>query len=135
MRAAAPRRVTPVFFVDRSLGKHDVPDALRAAGALVEVHDAHFPQDAPDEVWLPAVGQKGWAVLTSDDRIRYRQAEKSAATTAGVALFIFTGTRMRGAAMGDALVRALPEMTRLLELQRRPFIAKVTRTGSVSLVP
>ncbi|HET8539835.1 MAG TPA: hypothetical protein VFL83_08185 [Anaeromyxobacter sp.] len=127
--------MTPVFFVDRSLGKHDVPNALRAAGALVEVHDAHFAQDAPDEVWLPAVGQKGWAVLTSDDRIRYRQAEKSAATTAGVALFIFTGKRMRGAAIGDALVRALPEMTRLLQQERRPFIAKVTRTGTVSLVP
>lgn len=127
--------MTPVFFVDRSLGKHDVPNALRAAGARVEVHDDHFPQDAPDEVWLPAVGRNGWAVLTSDDRIRYRQAEKSAATTAGVALFIFTGKRMRGAAVGDALVRALPEMTRLLQWERRPFIAKVTRTGSVSLVP
>jgi hypothetical protein len=51
--------VTPVFFVDRSLGKHVVPDALRAAGAHVEVHDDHFAQDALDEVWLPAVGQNG----------------------------------------------------------------------------
>lgn len=127
--------MTPVFFVDRSLGKHDVPNALRSAGARVEVHDDHFPQAAPDEVWLPTVGRNGWAVLTSDDRIRYRQAEKSAATTARVALFIFTGKRMRGAAIGDALVRALPEMTRLLQVERRPFIAKVTRTGSVSLVP
>ena len=74
-------------------------------------------------------------MLTSDDRIRYRQAEPSAATTAGVALFIFTGKNMRGAAIGDALVRALPEMTRLLQRERRPFIAKVTRTGSVTLVP
>ena len=88
--------MTPVFFVDRSLGKHDVPNALRAAGARVGVHDDHFPQDAPDEVWLPAVGRNGWAVLTSDDRIRYRQAEKSAATTAGVALFIFTGKSAGG---------------------------------------
>ncbi len=42
---------------------------------------------------------------------------------------------MRGAAIGDALVRALPEMVRLLEREHRPFIAKVTRTGSVTLVP
>lgn len=126
--------MTPVFFVDRSLGKHDVPDALRAAGAQVEVHDDHFAQNAPDEVWLPAVGQNGWAVLTSDDRIRYRQAERSAATTAGVALFIFTGKRMRGAAIADALVRALPKMMRLLETERRPFIAKVNRSGTVTLL-
>lgn len=99
--------MTQTFFVDRSLGKHVVPDALRAAGARVEVHDDYFAQDALDEVWLPAVGQKGWAVLTSDDRIRYRQAERSAAMAARVALFIFTGKRMRAAAIADALVRAL----------------------------
>ncbi len=127
--------MTPVFFVDRSLGKHVVPDALRAAGARVEVHDDHFPQDALDEVWLPAVGQKTWAVLTSDDRIRYRQAEKAAATGAGVALFIFTGKRMRAAATAAALVRALPRMVRLLAVERRPFVAKVSRSGTVTLLP
>ena len=127
--------MTPVFFVDRSLGKHVVPDALRTAGAQVEVHDDHFPQDALDEVWLPAVGQKNWAVLTSDHRIRYRQAEKAAATAAGVALFIFTGKRMRAAATADALVRALPRMVRLLAVERRPFVAKVSRSGTVTLLP
>jgi hypothetical protein len=127
--------VTPVFFVDRSLGKHVVHGALRAAGAHVEVHDDRFPQDAPDEVWLPAVGKNGWAVLTCDDRIRYRQAEKSAAAAAGVSLFIFTGKRMRAAATADALVRALPRMIRLLATERRPFIAKVNRSGTVTLLP
>ncbi len=126
--------MTPVFFVDRCLGKHVVPDALRAAGAHVEVHDDCFPQDALDEVWLPAVGQNGWAVLTSDYRIRYRQAARSAAIAAGVALFIFTGKRMRAAATADALVRALPQMMRLLETERRPFIAKVSRSGAVTLL-
>ena len=32
-----------VFFVDRCLGAHTVPDALREAGANVEVHGAHSP--------------------------------------------------------------------------------------------
>lgn len=126
--------MTTVFFVDRSVGKHVIADALRAVGAQAEVHDDHFPQDAPDEVWLTAVGRKGWAVLTSDDRIRYREAEKVAATAAGVALFIFTGKRMRAAAVADALVRALPAMTEMLETEARPFIAKVSRTGTVTLL-
>jgi hypothetical protein len=127
--------VTPVFFVDRSLGKHVIAEALRAAGVQVEVHDDHFPQNALDETWLPAVGRKGWAVLTSDDRIRYRHAEISAASTARVALFIFTGKRMRGTAIADALVRALPAMMELLATKRRPFVAKVSRAGAVSVLP
>lgn len=125
----------PVFFVDRSLGRHVVADALRAAGARVEVHDDHFPQDAPDEVWLPVVGQREWAVLTKDDRIRYRQAETTAAASAGVALFIFVGKGMRGTAIADALVTALPAMTEMLATQRRPFVAKVSRAGAVTLLP
>lgn len=127
--------MSPVFFVDRSLGKHVVAGALRAVGVQVEVHDDHFPQDALDEVWLPSVARKGWAVLTSDDRIRYRQAEMSAARTAGVALFIFTGKAMRGTAIADALVQALPAMTELLVTKRRPFVAKVSRAGVVALLP
>ena len=126
--------MSQVFFVDRSLGRHIVARALRVAGVLVEVHDDHFAQNAPDEVWLPEVGRRGWAVLTKDERIRYRDAETTAAIAAGVALFIFTGKGMRGTAIADALVKALPAMTELLRTHPRPFVAKVTRGGTVTLV-
>lgn len=126
--------MSQVFFVDRSLGRHIVARALRVAGVLVEVHDDHFAQNAPDEVWLPEVGRRGWAVLTKDERIRYRDAETTAAIAAGVALFIFTGKGMRGTAIADALVKALPAMRELLLTHRRPFVAKVTRGGTVTVV-
>ncbi len=123
-----------VFFIDRSLGKHTVANALRAAAVQVEVHDAHFAQGARDEVWLPEVGRRGWAVLTKDDRIRYRGAEIAAATNAGVALFIFVGKNVRGAGIAEAFVRALPRMMELLESRERPFVAKVMRTGTVTTI-
>ena len=123
-----------VFFIDRSLGKHTVANAVRTAGVQVEVHDAHFAQDARDEAWLPEVGRRGWAVLTKDDRIRYRGAEIAAATNAGVALFIFVGKNVRGAGIAEAFVRALPRMMELLASRQRPFVARVTRTGSVTIV-
>lgn len=134
MRAGAPRGVSHVFFIDRSLGRYTVANALRAAGALVEVHDDHFAQGARDQVWLTHVGQRGWAVLTKDDRIRYRAAEIAAATNAGVALFIFVGKNVRGAAMAEAFRRALSKMGELLDTRRRPFVAKVTRTGAVAVI-
>jgi hypothetical protein len=50
-----------VFFIDRSLGRKAVATALRNAGARVEVHDDHLPQDAKDEEWLRYVGEReGW---------------------------------------------------------------------------
>lgn len=39
-----------VFFIDRSLGKHYVVNALRNLGELVESHDDCFPQSALDTV-------------------------------------------------------------------------------------
>jgi predicted nuclease of predicted toxin-antitoxin system len=60
-----------VFFIDRSLGKKAIANVLRKAGARVEVHDDHLPQNARDEEWLTYAGQRHWAVITKDDRIRY----------------------------------------------------------------
>ena len=123
-----------VFFIDRSLGKNVVAAALRAAGATVEVHDDHFVQDALDQVWLSDVGRRGWVVLTKDERIRYRSAETTAAANAGVALFIFVGKGVRGEGIAEAFVKALPAMHSLLTRSSRPFVAKVSRTGTVTMV-
>lgn len=64
-----------VFFLDRSLGKHVVADALRNAGLAVQVHDDHLPVDAPDVDWIGLVGHRGWIAVTKDKNIRYRTAE------------------------------------------------------------
>jgi len=61
---------------------------LRTAGLSVEVHDDHFPQDALDPEWLRAVGERNWVVVTRDERIRYRVAEKQAIRRAKVRAFV-----------------------------------------------
>ena len=61
----------PVFLVDRDLGSKVVPDALRKAGCTVEVHSDHFDGEAPDHEWIRTVGERGWFVITHDDKIRY----------------------------------------------------------------
>lgn len=67
-----------VFFIDRSLGRKYVAEALRTAGATVEVHDDHFPQTTPDVDWLAEVGRRGWVVLSKDERIRRNRIEREA---------------------------------------------------------
>lgn len=109
MRAHSSSRVDPlIFFLDRSLGKYIVADALRQAGAEIEVHDSHFPQDARDEEWLRAVGERGWIVLTRDDRIRYRFHERTALLQARVRAFVLVRRNVSGPAMAAAFVNALP---------------------------
>ena len=109
-------------------------DALRQAGAVVEIHDDHFPQDVHDVEWLRDVGPRGWIVLTRDDRIRHRFHERTALIQAGVRAFVLARRSLSGPAMANAFVHALPAMRRFVAQYQAPFIARVTQGGSVSLL-
>ncbi len=122
------------MFIDRSLGRKKVASALRQAGAQVEVHDDHFPPDANDEHWLTAVGERGWLVLTKDLQIRRRATERQALMRAGVGAFVLTARGLDGAQMAETFVKALPAMRRFVSRNQPPFIARITRDGSVSLL-
>jgi len=69
----------PEFFIDRSLGRHLVRNALRQAGATVhsmaDVYGERIGQGLQDEEWLRDAGTRGWVVLMKDARIRRRPAE------------------------------------------------------------
>jgi hypothetical protein len=135
VRTQSQSRVEPlILFLDRSLGKHIVAEALRQAGAAVEVHDDHFLQDARDEEWLREVGQRGWIVLTRDDRIRYRLHERTALLQAGVRAFVLVRRSLAGPTMAATFVQALPAIRRFVTRYQPPFIARVTQTGRVSLL-
>jgi PIN domain-containing protein len=122
------------FFVDRSLGAHDVPDALRAAGVRVEIHDDHFAPDTADIAWLAEVGAHGWVVLTKDSRIRRHPLELQALLAANVAAFMVTATDLTGADMGRLLTTAIPKLTSLARSRARPFIATLSRQGHVTII-
>jgi hypothetical protein len=108
-----------------------VADALRAAGARVEVHDDHFRQDCLDQEWLIEVGRRGWVVLTKDARIAYRPLERLAVVEAGVRMFALVAGNLAGHDMAAIFVKALSPMRRFCGLHDPPFIAKVYRDGTV----
>ena len=107
-----------VFFLDRSLGKHKVAAALREASVRVEIHDDHFPPNAKDSDWLPVVGERGWVVLTKDDRIRYRRHEREALLDAGVRAFVLTNRNLTGDDMATLFAEALPKIRKLASKER-----------------
>jgi len=127
-----PEEIT--FFIDASLGGKTLAEALRNAGAKVEIHNDHFVQGTPDEDWLREAGARGWVVLTKDDRIRYHELERLALMSARVRSFVLTAKGLRATEYAALFVNALPAMRRLLNRYTGPFIAKVTRTAKVELM-
>jgi hypothetical protein len=90
----------PEFFIDRSLGRRAVPDALRACGLVVhtmaDVYGEQIGQGLKDETWLHDVGQRGWVVLMKDDAIRRRPLERDALITGGIRAFCLANAQLRG---------------------------------------
>lgn len=67
----------PEFFVDRSLGRSTTV-RLRQRGWIVHLVNDHFEHDAQfveDATWIEHGLQQGWALLTKDQKIRYRAGE------------------------------------------------------------
>lgn len=109
---------------------------LRAAGLYVEVHDDHFAQDAPDSEWLAAVGRNNWIVITRDERIRYRAAEKQAIRRAKVRAFVLVAQGdLRAEMLAQNFLKAIGKVRRIVEQQKPPVVAKISRSGDVSLLP
>ncbi len=123
------RLASLTFFLDYQIGRYTVADALRAAGARVEVHIDHFPQAAPDVEWIPEVGKRGWVLITKDKNIRRNPLERAAYENAQLRGFVLTGTDMSGKETADLLVACLSGMVRKAAGRPGPLLFAISRTG------
>ena len=53
---------------------------------------------------------------------------------AGVAAFILTSADLKGNEMAEIFVNSLPGMLKVIKKHPRPFIAKITSNGKVSVI-
>ena len=125
------------FFIDRSLGTKDVPNAMRPGlldGETLQIHDELFAQDAIDQAWLSRVGSARWVALSKDDAIRRRPAEVAALLAAKTAIFIFGGGNVRGADLGMAFLIALPRIRKAVKRFEPGLIGRINKAGEVSVI-
>ncbi len=122
----------PDLFLDRSLGRVQVPTLLRATGlrvrTLSEEYGAPADEDVPDTEWLAHAGQRGWPVLMKDERIRYRPAERAAVIAFGVQAFCLTNGNLRAAAMANQLLAVIDKIATACG-QPGPFLYAVSPAG------
>lgn len=134
----SPSASLPDFFIDRSLGRHAVPAALRARGVVVrtmaEVYGERIGQGLTDETWLADAGRNDWVVLMKDDRIRYRPTEREALVAHGVRAFCLTNANLRGVEQAARIVGNLDAILRSAE-EPGPYVIGIYATGLRRLWP
>jgi hypothetical protein len=100
--------VVPHFFVDRSLGRHRVPNLLREDGWSLVTLAEHYGIPADEAVvdvdWLRLAGENGWPVLMKDEKIRYRPAERAAVKAHGARGFYLTSANLTSRQMADVII-------------------------------
>ncbi len=122
----------PDLFLDRSLGRRQVPALLRGAGlrlhTLAEVYGIPADEAVADTEWLELAGQRGWPVLMKDERIRYRPSERAAVVSHRVQAFCLTGGNLRAAAMADQFLTVIADLAQAC-LSPGPFLYAVSARG------
>jgi hypothetical protein len=122
----------PDLFLDRSLGRRQVPELLRASGlrlqTLSEVYGTPADEGVADVDWLELAGTNGWVVLMKDQRIRYRPVEREALIAHGVRAFCLTGGNLRAADMAAHFLAAIDVITAACA-QPGPFLYAVSPRG------
>ena len=123
-----------VLFLDENhCRNHYLIEAIEQFGIVCEKHLDHFAAGAPDVMWLPVIAQRGWALLTTDARIKTNFLEREAVRVNKVRMFYFSRNNLAGLDMGLALRKALPQMARIVSEQMPPFTASISRMGEVIL--
>jgi hypothetical protein len=122
-----------IFLNENHCNNKKILAALATAAIRVERHLDHFARGTPDEDWLPLIGTNGWALLTTDKRIRYRTNEKAAVIKHKVRMFYFSRNDLSGEQMAIALEKALPEIEKTCAKHQPPFFAAITKIGEVHL--
>lgn len=115
------------YICDYDIGRK-VPEALRILGKDVLTFRDHFPQDTQDDVWLPIVGQRGWFVITKDDRQRKKAAERAALMEHKIGCFTLVAHGGTVDVMLAMLLQHWAFMERCCTTEERPFIYALYRS-------
>ena len=107
---------------------------MREAGARIEHAGKAFPFGARDEVWLNACGERGWIVLTRDQRIRRRVLEREAIRQSGAAVFALTAGQATALETAEVVLRLLVKFGNMSLSEPKPFLYTFGRAGRLNRV-
>lgn len=127
----------PEFLVDRNLGRHILPHALRAAGFVAHTLWSIYneaEEDLADVEFLRDAGRNQWAVLTADMSIRRRPHELAIVESEHVQMFALPRGDLAGA---DQVQRFTANLVSIVAAcaSPGPFIYSVLPTALSAVGP
>jgi hypothetical protein len=123
------KREAPRFFVDRSLGAHIVPDALKATGWRIETMDERYGVDESQKVrdvdWVREASLRGEAILCKDKAIAAVPLEAQTVYMHDARVFAIGDARITGMEIAERLIRNQDRIFRWVSMKTGPFVCSV----------
>lgn len=118
----------PFVFVDRSLGRIQLPELLRAAGVQLVTLAEHYgrPQDqhVEDTTWIVDAAGQQWISFMKDEHIRRRPAEQAAIHASRAQCFCLANANLRADEMARRYIANLSAIARA-STRPGPFLYSV----------
>ena len=116
-----PPQPPPEFFVDRSLGRVVVAEAIRAEGYVVHTMAEVYPDGRDEHVrdveWIRDADHAGWIALTKDERITRYPEEQEALAGSTLRVFAIGNQHLTGPEMAAYYVT---NIHRIVQRARKP---------------
>ena len=120
----------PEFFVDRSLGRRMVPEALRSLGLVVHTMADVYPGGEDERVsdarWIRDADSAGWVALTKDERIIRDAESQEVLVRSRLRVFAIANQHLTGPEMAAYLTTNIHRI-QLRSRKRGPFVDVVYR--------
>ena len=116
------------FFFDNNLSRH-LSDGMRGFQEDTTHLLESFEPGEEDATWLKEIGNRGWFLVTRDERIRKKPAELMALQRHSVGAFFLGGKSRTRCQLIQQLVRCWPRMKETASNTARPFAFRVPPHG------
>lgn len=129
----APQATEPVlrFFLDRNLGSHIVPEALRAVGWTLETMDERYgvseSQLISDVQWIEEATDLGDALLTKDLRIAANPLEAATVHRVPARTFGLARRDIDGPTMARYFLDNQSRIFRMADRATGPYVVSVSK--------
>ena len=117
------------FFLDNNLGKQ-LADGMKGFGEEVMHLTESLSENTADIELMEYLDENNLILITRDEKIRWRPAEKEAFKSRKIGVFFLGGKNRKRCELIQQLVRNWPEIKRHAQNTDRPFIFRVRPNGT-----
>ena len=123
----------PTLLLDENLSSADIALFLRRLPKewTIELCTEHLPRGATDVDVIKFCAERGWILISCDDRIRFVPANKKAALDNHVLAFMFHDGNHQGVEIAAALIVGRKKIIQTIRKNAGPLLARIHMDGDV----